>query len=69
MPSTIAIERNRALIHPMMPKPGLGLTSQIVLSESWSSPKTPLAPNRAMITARMVAMVPAPGLPAYLIAS
>src|SRR5689334_21489736 len=41
--STIAKAKKRSMIICTIPNPGLGCTSQIVLSESFSSVKTPVA--------------------------
>src|SRR5215472_4156836 len=48
----MAKDRKRARTKAHIPFPGLSLTPQIVFNASWSWPKTPLAPKRAMITER-----------------
>jgi hypothetical protein len=54
-------EKNRALIWPMIPRPGFGFTSQMVSSADWSSPNTPEAPRKSVTTPMTVLTMPLDG--------
>ena len=63
-PATIANDKKRVRIKPIIPPPGFGLTPQIVFKASCNWPKTPLAPNKARAIPIVVAIMPAWGFDA-----
>src|SRR3954447_25676475 len=60
--NTIAMENNRSRTESQIVRSGLGLTSQIVLSESCNSTKTPEAVKSRMTELMTSASVPDPDL-------
>jgi hypothetical protein len=60
MPSTAVNDQKRSLSTSSKPRPGFGLTPQMVLSDSWSWANTLVAPKMSTATPTTVARVPVP---------
>ena len=67
IPRIMPKETRRVMMKLRNPWPGLASTSQILLRESWSCTKTPVAPDRMVTKPITVASTPEPCLPALAI--